>query len=226
MGPFTTALMKGDAIPAAEFDAVADKLHDYTGLSVNYIKTAKLRVHVGMFTQEFKRAAGMTVGRLDTRFLGLTPDPLARDAAYDPQASSITGAFTATFLDYYHGELKFGADKTYWGTHYAVGEKWKMTHKGPNSMQAMVNTNPDLGAALVFNPSLRVLVLNGMMDLATPFFGAEYMLSHLSAPAEVQKRIEMKYYMAGHMMYLEKDSRQQMKRDIDAFIDTTSQPAK
>jgi len=226
MGPFTTALMKGDAIQPAEFDAVANKLHEYTGLSVDYIRTAKLRVHVGMFTQEFKRTAGMTVGRLDTRFLGLTPDPLARDAAYDPQASSITGAFTATFLDYYHGELKFGADKTYWGTHYAIGEKWKMTHKRPNGTQAMVNTNPDLGAALVLNPSLRVLVLNGMMDLATPFFGAEYMLSHLSAPAEVQKRIDMKYYMAGHMMYLEKDSRAQMKRDLDAFIDATSRTEK
>jgi carboxypeptidase C (cathepsin A) len=226
MGPFTTALMKGDAIPATERDAIAEKLHEYTGLSVDYIKTANLRVHEGMFNQELTRSRGLTVGRLDSRFLGLSPDPLARDAPYDPQASSISGAFTATFMDYYHGELKFGADKTYWATHYAVGEKWKMTHKGPNGEQPTVNTNPDLGAALVFNPSLRVLVLNGMMDLATPFFGAEYMMSHLRAPADVQKRIDMKYYMAGHMMYLEKDSRQQMKRDIDAFIDATSRAGK
>jgi carboxypeptidase C (cathepsin A) len=222
IGPYTTALMKGDAIPEAERDAIAERLHEYTGLSVDYLKAAKLRVHVGMFMQELKRGDGLTVGRLDTRFLGLTPDPLARDAVYDPQASSITGAFTATFLDYYHGDLKFGAGKTYWGTHYEIGRNWKMTHQGPNGEQPSVNTSPDLGAALVFNPSLRVLVLNGMMDLATPFFGAEYMMTHLRAPAEVQKRIDMKYYMAGHMMYLEKDARAQMKRDVDAFIDATS----
>jgi carboxypeptidase C (cathepsin A) len=222
MGPFTTALMKGSNISTDERDAVATKLHQYTGLSVDYIKAARLRVHEGMFNQELTRNRGLTVGRLDTRFLGLTPDPLARDASYDPQASSISGAFTAAFLDYYHGDLKFGADKTYWGTHYAISEKWKWMHKRPNGEQALVNTNSDLGAALVYNPSLRVLVLNGMMDLATPFFGAEYMMSHLRAPAEVQKRIDMKYYMAGHMMYLEAASRQQMKRDIDAFIDATA----
>jgi carboxypeptidase C (cathepsin A) len=222
IGPFTTALMKGDNISANERDAIAAKLHEYTGLSVDYIKAANLRVHEGMFNQELTRSRGLTVGRLDSRFLGLSPDPLSREAPYDPQASSISGAFTASFLDYYHGELKFGANKTYWGTHYAVGEKWKWTHKGPRGEQPLVNTSPDLGAALVYNPSLRVLVLNGMMDLATPFFGAEYMMSHLRAPAEVQKRIDMKYYMAGHMMYLEAASRLQMKRDLDAFIDATA----
>jgi hypothetical protein len=44
----------------------------------------------------------------------------------------------------------------------------------------MVNTGPDLSHALSFNPNLRVLVLNGVYDLATPFLATEYMVSHLN----------------------------------------------
>lgn len=220
-GPYVAALLQGEALPAAALEALATRMAALTGLSVDYLRAAKLRVTDAMFEQELLRSRGLTVGRIDSRFTGLTRDPLAKHAETDPQASAISGAFAAAFLDYYHRTLKFGEGRTYRTTNYAVGSKWKWSHEQPGYTQQMVNTSPDLGRALVQNPSLQVLVLNGYLDLATPFYGAEWMMTHLNAPASVQQRIAMKYYASGHMMYLHPESMVQMKRDLDAFYDAT-----
>ena len=70
--------------------------------------------------------------------------------------------------------------------------------------------------------NLRVLVMNGYYDLATPFSATEYVMSHLGLPAGMGSRIEMKYYESGHMMYVHPASMAKWKRDLDAFIDSTS----
>ena len=72
---------------------------------------------------------------------------------------------------------------------------------------------------MIYNPNLRLLVLNGLYDLATPFFATESMIDHLGLPAELRSHIEMKYYPAGHMMYLHEPSLKAWKADIAAFID-------
>lgn len=133
-------------------------------------------------------------------------------------------AFTAAFLDYLHGELNFGQGKTYKGTNYPIGDRWKWTHSpiGAEGQQPMVNSGVDLANALVQDPNLKVLVLQGYYDLATPFFATEQMLSHLGVPREASKRIEMKYYEAGHMMYLHPPSLKKFKGDVDAFITATA----
>ena len=78
----------------------------------------------------------------------------------------------------------------------------------PFPSPTLTNTNVDLGRAMAFNPNLRVLVLNGQFDLATPFFASEYMMAHVSPQKDVKARIEMKYYEAGHMMYVNEGSAQ------------------
>jgi carboxypeptidase C (cathepsin A) len=224
MGPYTAALIKGDALGDAERDAVAEKMHEYTGLSVEYLKAANLRVSENQFAHELLKSQRKTIGRLDGRFTGATADPRAEETDYDPQAEAISAAFSAAFLDYYHGELKFGQGSTYRTVNYGIGEKWKWTHKTGHGEQAMVNTGVDLAEALVKDANLRVLVLNGYYDLATPFSATEYVMAHLGLPPGLGARIEMKYYEAGHMMYVHPPSMAKVKRDLDAFIDATGHP--
>ncbi|HYM43679.1 MAG TPA: hypothetical protein VET46_13040 [Steroidobacteraceae bacterium] len=221
MGPYTAALLKGDALGDAERDAVAAQLHEYTGLSVEYLKYADLRVSEVMFAHELLKSERKTIGRLDGRFVGPTQDPLAREADYDPQSAAIGAAFTAAFLDYYHGDLRFGRGETYYTTNFGIGEKWKFTHKTDNGEQPIVNSDVDLAQALIQDVNLKVLVLNGYYDLATPFAATEYMMSHLGVPPAASSRIQMKYYEAGHMMYVNPASIARMKKDIDEFIDST-----
>ena len=129
LGPFNAALMKGDALTDGERDAIAEQLHQYTGLSVEYLKYANLRVSENAFVHELLKAQHKTLGRLDARYTGPTFDPLQKFADYDPQASAIAAAFTAAFMDYYHGDLGYGQGKTYRTLNPDVESKWKWTHK-------------------------------------------------------------------------------------------------
>jgi carboxypeptidase C (cathepsin A) len=222
MGPFTAALIKGDALSEAEREAVAQKVHEYTGLSVDYLKAANLRVSEVAFAHELLKSQGKTIGRLDGRFVGPTPDLLAKETDYDPQSAAISAAYASTFLDYFHGDLKFGMSSTYRTTNFAIGDKWKWTHVTPQGEQPIVNSGVDLAEALMKDANLKVLVLNGYYDLATPFSATEYVMTHLGVPPAVSARIQMKYYEAGHMMYVNPPSIAKMKADLDAFIDSTA----
>ncbi|HEY7575223.1 MAG TPA: hypothetical protein VIB08_08680 [Thermoanaerobaculia bacterium] len=225
-GDFAAALAAGDKLPDAQRAAVIKKLHDYTALSEEYLDLANMRVSEGEFTQELMRQHRVTIGRLDSRFQGMMFDPLAKEAESDPQSEAIEAAYTAGFLDWYHQGLKFGQGKT-----YVVGadiwRTWDFKHKVagvPIPLPSLTNTGIDLAHAMSQNPNLRILVLNGLYDLATPFFGSEYMMSHLELPKSGQARIEMKYYPAGHMMYIHEPSLKAFKADVGEFIDRTSRP--
>ncbi|HUO79849.1 MAG TPA: hypothetical protein VMU00_06880 [Steroidobacteraceae bacterium] len=224
-GPFAAAIDRGDSLTAAERLAVAQKVHEYTGLSVDYLVAANLRVTEVAFDHELLRSRGQTVGRIDSRFVGATFDPLAKEAEYDPQINAVRFAYSGAFLDYYHRDLNFGAGKTYLTTNFAIGGKWKWEHHAPGGgLQMAVNTGYDLARALTEDPHLKVLVLNGYYDLATPFSATEYMMDHLGVGPDAHARISMKYYEAGHMMYIHGPSLERMHADVDAFIGETSGP--
>jgi carboxypeptidase C (cathepsin A) len=223
-GDYTAALAEGARLPEDRRTAVIKKIHEYTGLSEEYLRLADLRVSESEFMQELERQKGVTVGRLDSRFAGPTMDPLAKETEDDPQSNAISGAYTAAFLDWLHDGLKFGEGKTY-AVSCDAFLTWDFKHKIPGlpfPSPTLTNTGIDLNRAMLFNPNLRVLVLNGLYDLATPFSGTEYQMAHVSPRRDVQARIEMKYYPAGHMMYVYETSLKAMKADIADLIAKTS----
>ena len=222
-GPYAAAIGRGDTLTTAERLAVAQRMHEYTGLSVDYLVSANLRVGETAFDHELLKTTGRTVGRVDSRFIGLTFDLRAKDSETDPHMNAIRFAYAGAFLDYLHADLKFGVGKTYVPSNFSLGDKWKWQHHTVDGGDQMaVNTGYDLARALVEDTHLKVLVLNGYFDLATPFSGTEYMMNHLGVGPDVHARISMKYYEAGHMMYIHPPSLQKMKSDLDAFINETS----
>ena len=72
---------------------------------------------------------------------------------------------------------------------------------------------PDLAAAMMQNPDLRVLSLNGYHDIVTPFFRTELDLARLGANDHIATR----FYFGGHMTYLDDTSQAQEKADLKAF---------
>jgi len=225
LGPYADALAKGANLPAAERTAILAKLHEYTGLSEDYLDKSDLRVDEPAFTHELLKQKRELVGRLDARFTGFMFDPLAKESEEDPQSNAISAAFTAAFLDYMHRDLKFGQGKTYHVMADGLFRFWDFKHHAPGSpfpMPTLTNTMTDLAHALGTNPDLRVLALNGYFDLATPFLATEWMFSHLGLDATLTSHIEQKYYQAGHMMYIHDADRVAMKRDLDGFYDRTS----
>ena len=69
---------------------------------------------------------------------------------------------------------------------------------------------------------LKVLVISGYYDVATPFNGIEHTISHMNLEPSIRKNVSFTYYEAGHMMYIEKKSREKLHRDVTAFINGTA----
>ena len=65
------------------------------------------------FFKELLRSRGVTVGRLDSRFLGIDRDTLGEAMQNDPSYTNIIGPYTAAFNDYVREELKFEKDIPY-----------------------------------------------------------------------------------------------------------------
>jgi carboxypeptidase C (cathepsin A) len=220
---YSNAMAKGNNLPESERKAIIEKLHRYTGLSVEYLERADMRVTEPQFANELMRDRRKTVGSLDARFLGVNFDPLGKNIEYDPMNAAITPAFAAAFLDYLHHDLNFGQGKTYvldanvwnmWDYRHKIGDAW--------IAQPMANTGIDLAHAMGFNLGLQVIVLQGIYDLGSPFLATEYMVSHLNLRKDLRSHIEIKYYDAGHMMYIHEPSLKKFKNDIATFIDQTN----
>lgn len=224
MGEYADALAAGNRISREERQAVIEKMSHFTGLSRDYLAKADLRVTEGEFTKELLRDSGKTVGRLDSRYTGVSFDLLGQEAQYDPQSAAISSAFVAAFMHYLHHDLKFGKDEEYMVSANQLWTKWDWKHQPPGvpfKLPGWPSTGPDLAHAMGYNPDLQILVLNGYFDLATPFLGTEYTMDHLELAPELRDHIHMKYFKAGHMMYLHQPALEKFKSAIGQFIDDT-----
>jgi carboxypeptidase C (cathepsin A) len=224
MNDYAIALNKGADLPAAERDAIAEKLHLYTGLPVDYVKKADLRISGGEFTKNLQDDTDTTTGRIDTRFSGPSMDSLSKEADYDPFISAIGSAYIAGFNDYARKDLKWSEDKRF-NLFADVGRFWNFQHSPPGAdspLPQSANVMIDLATAMKMNPKLKVQLNTGYFDLATPFFEGVYEMKHLPIPAKLQANIEYKFYESGHMVYAKEDSLKQLHDNAAEFIKSTS----
>lgn len=218
---YMPALFKGDKLTEEERNAMATKLSKYSGLSVDFWIRANLRVQADEFFQELLRGEGKTVGRLDARFKGINQDLLSQFAEYDPQSTAISPAYTAGFMHYFYDDLKVNKKLNYAASAYnKEGFKWDWNHKGNIiwNASAAINTGVDMANAMTKDPNVKVLILNGYYDLATVFYGVEHTIDHLGLTKEIKSNIIMKYYEAGHMMYIHQPSLGKFRKDVSEFI--------
>ncbi|HTA85322.1 MAG TPA: hypothetical protein VK729_03565 [Silvibacterium sp.] len=218
MGEYAHALAQGTDLSAGEKQAVAEKLHNYTGLPIAYLLKADLRVSGGGFTKNLQDDQDLTTGRLDTRFSGPTINPLSEEAEYDPQSSAISSAYVSLFNDYVRRDLKYGEGQTYLPQAQFGSAEWDLKHNG-NPIN--LNVSADLATAMKTNPRLKVMVNGGYYDLATPFYAAYYEDKHLPIPESLAKNIEYDWYESGHMVYVRDESLQQLHDRVAAFIRST-----
>ena len=227
LGDYARALAAGSELSTAERGAIAEKLHQYTGLPVEYILKADLRIDGGEFRQTLQAADSMTTGRLDTRFSGPDLDPLAQRAQDDPQASALSSAYVSAFNEYARKELHYGEGKAF-KPRIPVFMNWTFQHQLPGQPQRPAssrqgaNVLPDLANAMKLNPNLKVQLNAGYFDLATPFFQGIYEMHHLPIPTSLQSNIEFKFYDSGHMVYAKDSSLKMLHDNVGEFIHRTS----
>ncbi|HWO02272.1 MAG TPA: peptidase S10 [Blastocatellia bacterium] len=207
-GEYAAALEKGDELPQAEYQKIVKNLARFTALSPTYIEQTNLRINPQRWFKELLRDKRQTIGRIDARFLGMDADAAGERYEYDSSLASYDGAYVAMFHDYVRRELKWNTEMYY--TLSARVQPWDQGQPGQPAEA--------LRFAMTSQSYLKVLVLCGYYDLATPFNGIEHTVSHMSLEPAIRKNISFAYYEAGHMMYIEKKSRERLHRDVSAFI--------
>lgn len=218
LGDYALALNKGASLDANSFNQIAEKLHNYTGLPVDYIKKANLRINGPQFEQTLLGDSSKVTGRLDSRFAGPAINPLSEGAEYDPMDSYIDGPFTATFNNYIRTTLNFGKNLEY--KNFGNVGHWDFKRRGFVGFPNVMN---DLAQAMIYDPSLKVMLNAGYFDLGTPYFEGVYEMKHLPIPQELQKNIQYAKYYSGHMVYLHSESLKQLHDNVAKFINENYQ---
>jgi carboxypeptidase C (cathepsin A) len=215
MGEYATALLKGDTIGEEEYRRVAQRLSRYTGLSEEFIIRSRLRVPLGRFAKELLREEGLTVGRLDSRYTARDRDDAGDSYEFDASYAAILPIYTASLNAYLREDVGYETDLPY---EILTGKVWPWSYArvGDNRY---TNTGEDMRAAMTRQPEMKVFLASGLYDLATPYLAADYTMSHLMLPEELQPNIETRYYESGHMMYVHLPSLQKLKQDLDAWYD-------
>lgn len=220
MGDYAYALAQGASLsPRAKLN-IANRLHEFTGLPVDLILKANLRISGGVYEKHLMENSDTTTGRLDTRFTGPTMDPLSKEADYDPQSAAISSAYVAAFNDYVRGTLHYGQGMTY-NPEIDVFKYWSFKHQQPGqgfAFPGSINVMPDLAATMKYNPDMKVFLAGGYYDLATTFYEGWYEMHHLPIPDKLQANITYRYYPSGHMVYANDDSAVKLHDDAAAFI--------
>jgi carboxypeptidase C (cathepsin A) len=233
-GPYAEALSQGHNLPQAQVDATAAKLVSYIGLSQQFIKEADLRISPERFRKELMRDQRVMLGRYDARFEGTDIDAAGDAPGYDPSGTGITGAFVSAFHDYLDRELKYTSKETYYPRGPNINQVWDHTHRPPATGGGQGAPQPlrdtyvagDLADAMRKDPKLKVFSVNGLFDLATPFFITEFDLAHMELEPKLRGNIEFAYYPSGHMIYLNVDALKQLKTDLAAFYTRAAPPAR
>lgn len=202
------ALAKGGDIDEIKKMAISEKIAYYSSLSQKAVLQHNLDIPTAFFWKALLRdKTGQTIGRLDSRYLGIDKKEAGSRPDYNAELSSWLHSFTPAINHYIKKELNFKSDLKY--NMFGPVRPWNNDND---------NTRDDLRSAMAQNPYLRVLNQSGYYDGATTYFSAKYNLSQIDPSGKMKKRLSFKGYRSGHMMYLRNEDLIQSNEDLRHFI--------
>ena len=213
-GEYWTALYRGSRLTDAEKDALAEKMAGYIGLPKELILENNLRIDGDTFCTELLRDKKMFVGRIDGRVTGPALSGDIGSGAADPSSAGTDQAYADAMRDLITRKHQFRTDVPYAALSIPVNEAWKF----PDQENAILSQERIIHDCMSKNPQLKVWVICGYYDLATPFFSAEWTYSHLFLMDGLKDNLSFTYYQSGHMFYQHEPSLRQFRKDAEAWF--------
>ena len=212
------ALAKGGFIEEAKKIEMANKMARYSGLNEKVILQRNLNITPSFFWKELLRDKGFTIGRLDSRYLGIDKQDGGEAPDYNAELISWNHAFSPAMNYYLREQLNYKTDLKYFM--FGPVHPWDRNND---------KTGENLRLAMAENPFLQVMTQSGYFDGATDYFNAKYNLWQLDPSGKMKDRLSWKGYRSGHMMYLRKPDLETSTNDLREFIKKTlpkaNQPA-
>ncbi len=204
---YIPALAKGGFLDEKQRQMVADKVAYFSGLSKQSVLQNNLDIPTSFFWKELLRAEGFTVGRLDSRYLGIDKKLAGTRPDYNAELTSWLHSFTPAINYYLREELGYRTDAKY--NMFGRVRPWDSTKN---------STGDNLRSAMAANPYLKVLFQAGYYDGATTYFDAKYTMWQLDPSGKMKDRLSFKGYRSGHMMYLRREDLKNSNQDLREFI--------
>jgi len=201
------ALANGGFLDAQRRNAVAAKVAHFSGLPEKVVLQNNLSVPVGTFWKELLRDKGYTIGRLDSRYLGIDKKDAGDKVDYNAELTSWLHSFTPAINYYLRDVLGYKTDLTY--------NMFGPVHPWDNKDD---NTGENLRQAMAANPYLKLMVQSGYFDGATTYFDAKYTMWQLDPSGRMKDRMRFEGYRSGHMMYLRAEDLVKSNNDLRDFI--------
>jgi len=201
------ALAKGGFLSMDEKEKIAERMAYFSGVDAKVILQHNLDLPTRYFWKELLREEGKTIGRLDSRYLGIDKKETGDAPFYSAELTSWLHSFTPAINHYIRKELKFKTDIKY--NMFGPVRPWNEEND---------NTRDNLRQAMAQNPYLHVMTQSGYYDGATTYFAAKYSQWQMDPSGKMRDRFSFKGYRSGHMMYLRRADLAQANEDIRAFI--------
>ena len=201
------ALAKGGFIGETEKRDVLKQMARYSGLSEASIAQNNLDVSTAFFWKDLLRDEGKTLGRLDSRYLGIDAKQSGDSPDYWAELTSWLHSFTPAINYYLREELNYKTDIKY--NMFGNVHPWDRSNN---------QTGENLRLAMAQNPYLNVMIQAGYYDGATNYFDAKYTMWQLDQSGNLKDRLSFKGYRSGHIMYLRRDDLKQSNQDLREFI--------
>ncbi len=208
-GDYADLLLHADSASEELVKRTVARMSRLTGLSEQYILNSNYRVSMSRFGKELMRTSRRTIGRFDSRFMGIDSESAGERTEYDPSGAAIFGPFTATMNQYLRETLGFKQPRTY---EILTGKVHPWNYDSFTGR--FVDGSESLRSAMTANPHLKLFVACGYYDLATPHFAMEYTLDHLGLDKSLKENVEVQHYEGGHMMYIYEPSMKRLRKHL------------
>jgi carboxypeptidase C (cathepsin A) len=216
---YASALLQGSRLPTATRLKIAGRIAETIGVSTQFVLERDLRIPIQDFVTGLLTTSGLRIGRTDGRNTGVDAVLSKNTPPFDDPAISPGGSASGLLEDYFRSDLKFVTQRPYMTLAIDVNSKWvwpTMTYESG----FYLNTTPGIAKALHDNPRLKILVVGGYFDLATPAAATVYAIDHANLP---EGRVTEIFYESGHSIYQNASSHAKLSTDMRAFIQSSIQ---